>query len=133
MAQRICQTGLLIYNIENCPELTVIIAEAMVEGNATHAWIISQKLIPHPYLNTEEALKYGGRSLTILKEWKFHVFHDKIERNLYKNIKTFLLDWYKEPKSTNLFMLLITCGRTILFIFQEVTYQVGFISAIKYP
>lgn len=69
VAQRICQTGLLIYNIENCPELTVIIAEAMVEGNATHAWIISQKLIPHPYLNTEEALKYGGRSLTILKEW----------------------------------------------------------------
>ncbi|KAK2578922.1 hypothetical protein KPH14_011131 [Odynerus spinipes] len=138
VAQRICQTGLLICNIENCPELTIIMAEAMVEGNATHAWIISQKLIPHTYLNTEEALKYGGRSLTMLKEWKFHVFHDKIERSLYKNIKTFLLEWYTDPKSTNLFMLLITCGRTVLFIFQEVTYKVTLFdshghSTIKHP
>ncbi|KAI4492397.1 hypothetical protein M0804_002188 [Polistes exclamans] len=69
VAQRISQGNILIYNVDTCPELSVIMAEAMVEGNATHAWIISQKLIPHPYLNTEEALKYGGRSLTILKEW----------------------------------------------------------------
>lgn len=69
VAQRISQGNVLICDVENCPELTIIMAEAMVEGNATHAWITSQKLIPHPYLNTEEALKYGGRSLTILKEW----------------------------------------------------------------
>ncbi|KAL2717598.1 uncharacterized protein V1478_013298 [Vespula squamosa] len=138
VAQRICQRNVLIYDVENCPELTVIMAEAMVEGNATHAWIISQKLIPHPYLNTEEALKYGGRCLTMLKEWKFHVFHEKIERSLYNNIKSFLFDWYKESLSNNLFMLLITCGRTVLFIFQEITYKVTLFdshghSTIKHP
>lgn len=89
------------------------------------------------YLTITSKLLFQGKvsllNVLYLSLQKFHVFHDKIERNLYKNIKTFLLDWYKEPKSTNLFMLLITCGRTILFIFQEVTYQVGFISAIKYP
>ncbi|KAI4503424.1 hypothetical protein M0802_001646 [Mischocyttarus mexicanus] len=69
VAQRISQGNILINNVDTCPELSVLIAEAMVEGNATHAWIISQKLIPHPYLNIEEALKYGGRSLTMLKEW----------------------------------------------------------------
>ncbi|XP_051176369.1 uncharacterized protein LOC127291340 isoform X2 [Leptopilina boulardi] len=29
------------------------------------------------------------------------------------------MDWYKHPRSENLFMLLITCGRTIIFIFQN--------------
>lgn len=36
----------------------------------------------------------------------------------------FLHEWYKAPKSHTLFMLLITCGRTILFIFQEGTHKV---------
>ncbi|XP_015173146.1 PREDICTED: uncharacterized protein LOC107064683 [Polistes dominula] len=138
VAQRVSQGNILINNVDTCPELSVIMAEAMVEGNATHAWIISQKLIPHPYLNTEEALKYGGRSLTMLKEWKFHVFHEKIETSLYTNIKSFLIDWYKDPLSTNLFMLLITCGRTVLFIFQEITYKVILFdshghSTVKHP
>ncbi|XP_066603724.1 uncharacterized protein [Prorops nasuta] len=122
VAQRICQAGLLICSIENCPSFNILIAEAIVEGNSIHEWIVSQGLIPHPCLNTEEALKYGGRCLSILKEW-FRVFHEKIQ-GLSHNIKTFLQDWYKGPKSKNLFMLLITCSRTVLFIFQEVTYKV---------
>ncbi|XP_050446857.1 uncharacterized protein LOC126849237 isoform X2 [Cataglyphis hispanica] len=98
--------------------------EAMIEGNAIHAWLIKERLISHPYLSTEEALKYGGKSLNELKEWKFNVFHEEIGISLYKNINTFLYEWYKTPKSHTLFMLLITCGRTILFIFQEITYKV---------
>lgn len=39
---------------------------------------------------------------------------------------TFLCDWHKAPKSQDLFMLLITCGRTILFILQENIYKVSY-------
>lgn len=69
MAVRISRENLSIYDIENCPRLNIIVAEAMIEGNATHAWLIKKRLISHPYLNTEDALKYGGKSLNILKEW----------------------------------------------------------------
>lgn len=56
---------------------------------------------------------------------KFNIFHEEIETSLYKNINIFLYEWYKAPKSNALFMLLITCGRTILFIFQESTNKVS--------
>ncbi|XP_012225542.1 uncharacterized protein [Linepithema humile] len=98
--------------------------KAIIEGNKIHAWLIKNKLISDPYLNTEEALKYGNKSLNKLKEWKFNIFHEEIEASLYKNINIFLHEWYKAPKAHTLFMLLITCGRTILFIFQESTYKV---------
>ena len=41
----------------------------MIEGNDTHAWILKKGLISHPYLNTAEALEYGGDNLYKLKEW----------------------------------------------------------------
>ncbi|XP_024936795.1 uncharacterized protein LOC107263802 isoform X2 [Cephus cinctus] len=98
--------------------------EAIVEGNATHDWIVKKALVPHPYLNTEEALKFGRKSLYVLKEWKFRIFHDDIGSSLYPNIMSFLYKWNADPKSDNLFMLLITCGRTILLIFQQQTFKV---------
>lgn len=55
---------------------------------------------------------------------KFNIFHEKIETSLYKNINMFLHEWYKAPITRTLFMLLITCGRTILLIFQDSTYKV---------
>ncbi|XP_012284809.1 uncharacterized protein LOC105702094 [Orussus abietinus] len=124
VAQRVSQTGLLIWDVGSLHGLNIIIAEAICEGNATHAWILRRGLIPHPYLNTAEALKYGGRSLKTLKEWKFRVYYEDIAVGLYRNVKSFLHEWYENPKSENLFMLLITCGRTILFIFQEQTYKI---------
>lgn len=69
MAQRISETGLLVYNIDKCPEITAHIAEAMVEGNAIYSWIVEQGLVSDPYLSTAEALKFGGQSLNILTEW----------------------------------------------------------------
>ncbi|XP_076639874.1 uncharacterized protein LOC143351806 [Colletes latitarsis] len=126
VAQRVSETGLLIYNVDTCPEITAHVAEAMVEGNATHAWIVKKGLVSNPYLSTEEALKLGGQSLEILTEWTFQVFYEKIERGLYQHINNFLHKWYGSPKSKNLYMLLITCGRTVLFIFQESTYMVTF-------
>lgn len=69
MAIRISRENLLIYDIESCPKLNIIVAEAIIEGNATHAWLIKERLLSDPYLSTEEALKYGGNSLNILKEW----------------------------------------------------------------
>ena len=69
MAQRISETELLVYNIEECPKITVIIAESIVEGNNIHEWIVKKGLVSHPYLSTEEALKLGGRSLSLLREW----------------------------------------------------------------
>ncbi|XP_036139625.1 uncharacterized protein LOC105838729 isoform X2 [Monomorium pharaonis] len=124
VAVRILKEDISIYDIENCSRLNIIVAEAMIEGNMTHAWLIKKKLISHPYLNTEDALRHGGKSLNILKEWKFNIFHEEIETSLCKNINIFLHEWYKAPKSHTLFMLLITCGRTILFIFQESTGKV---------
>lgn len=69
MAQRISETELLVYNVEECPKITVIIAESIVEGNNIHEWIVKKGLVSHPYLSTEEALKLGGRSLSLLREW----------------------------------------------------------------
>lgn len=69
VAVRISREHLLIYDVEKCPKLNIIVAEAIIEGNETHAWLIKNGLISDPYLNTEEALKYGGKSLDILKEW----------------------------------------------------------------
>lgn len=69
MAVRISRGNVSIYDIENCSRLNIIVAEAMIEGNATHAWLIKKRLISHPYLNTEDALKHGGKSLRTLKEW----------------------------------------------------------------
>lgn len=73
MAVRISREHLLIHDIENCSKLNIIVAEAMIEGNAIHAWLIKERLISHPYLSTEEALKYGGKSLNELKEWVRHM------------------------------------------------------------
>lgn len=69
VAVRISREHLLIYDVEKCPRLNIIVAEAIIEGNQTHAWLIEKGLITDPYLNTEEALKYGGKSLGTLKEW----------------------------------------------------------------
>ncbi|XP_043284047.1 uncharacterized protein [Venturia canescens] len=124
VAQRICQTGLILWNVNNCSKLNIIIAEAILEGNRTHAWIVRNGLIPHPYLNTNEALQFGGKRLKTLTEWKFRVYRESIEKALCKNIESFLHEWYQKPKAETLFMLLITCGRTVLFIFQEQTYKV---------
>ncbi|XP_020281671.1 uncharacterized protein LOC109853712 isoform X2 [Pseudomyrmex gracilis] len=124
VAARILRENLFIYDIESCPKLSIVVAEAIIEGNATHAWLVKERLLSDPYLSTEEALKYGGNSLNILKEWKFNVFHEDIETSLYKNINIFLHNWYRGPKSHTLFMLLITCGRTVLFIFQGKIYKV---------
>lgn len=82
VAQRVSQSGLLIGEIDRCPEFNVVMAEAMAEGNATHAWIVKEKLVPHPYLNTEEALKFGGRSLTLLKEWVYIIYLSKTRLRL---------------------------------------------------
>ncbi|KAL0114739.1 hypothetical protein PUN28_011800 [Cardiocondyla obscurior] len=124
VAARISRENLLIYDIESCPRFNIIIAEAMIEGNATHAWLVKEKIISHPYLNTEDALNCGGESLKILKEWKFYIFREQIETTLYKNINIFFHEWHRASKSHNLYMLLITCGRTILFMFQENTRKV---------
>ncbi|XP_078038481.1 uncharacterized protein LOC144470815 [Augochlora pura] len=126
VAQRISEAGFYIRDIESNPEISNYIAKAMIEGNATHARIVKNGLVAHPYLSIEEALKHGGNKLIIMKEWTFQVFHERIERGLHKNISNFLHKWYASPKSNNLFMFLITCGRTVLFIFQENTNIVTF-------
>lgn len=115
LAQRISERKLKIWGVEKCSELNILIAEAIIEGNKIHARILDKRIISHPYLNTVEALKYGGKSLNKLKEWKFRVVHEKIEKGLSKNIKTFLDVWYKNSRSENLFMLLITCDFIIRF------------------
>ncbi|XP_076548369.1 uncharacterized protein LOC143306078 [Osmia lignaria lignaria] len=126
VAQFISKTELLIFDVEGCSKIIDIIAQAMIEGNAIHTWSIKEGLISHPYLSTEEALRLGGRDLSLLTEWTFQVFYERIEIGLYQNISSFLHNWYRIAKSKNLFMLLITCGRTVLFIFQEETYKVTF-------
>ncbi|CAK9802265.1 hypothetical protein ANTQUA_LOCUS3208 [Anthophora quadrimaculata] len=126
VAQRISQTELLLYDVQKCPKIIAIIAESMIEGNAIHAWIVKRGLVSNPYLSTEEALKLGGKSLSLLREWTYQVFYEKIEDGLYQHISNFLHQWYSAPLSKNLFMLLITCGRTVLFIFQETAYMVTF-------
>jgi hypothetical protein len=60
----------------------------------------------------------------ILSFQKFQIFRENLDTTLYKNIKTFLSEWYKNPISQDLFMLLITCGRSILLIFQGETEKV---------
>ncbi|XP_031784572.1 uncharacterized protein LOC103316514 isoform X1 [Nasonia vitripennis] len=124
VAQRISQLGLQVLDVDSTPEFNVVIAEAIIEGNDIHSYIVKNKLIPHPYLNTEEALTFGGKKLSMLKEWNFQVFRENLDTTLYRNIKSFLCEWYINPESPNLFMLLITCGRTILFIFQQKTKKV---------
>lgn len=44
-------------------------AEAILEGNCIHSHVVKKKLVKHPYLNTEEALKFGGKKLSTLEEW----------------------------------------------------------------
>ncbi|XP_034943670.1 uncharacterized protein [Chelonus insularis] len=119
VAQRICQSGLQIKNIEKYPQLGIFIAESIVEGNRRHASIIRKSLVSHPYLDTVEALKFGGKRLKSLVEWKFHIFREDIKKNISNNIQQYLEEWYQSPKADTLIMLLITCGRTILYIFQE--------------
>lgn len=63
VAHRIGQSTLRIEDLE------VPIAEAIIEGNAVHSWILKNKIVSHPYLNAEEALKFGGKKLNHLKEW----------------------------------------------------------------
>lgn len=48
-------------------------AEAIIEGNSIHSYIVKNKLIPDPYLNAEEALQFGGKKLSPLKEWVRHL------------------------------------------------------------
>lgn len=69
VAQRIANSKILIWNVETCPQLDIFIAESIIEGNDIHAWIVERGLVSHPYLNTDEALKFGGKRLKTLKEW----------------------------------------------------------------
>ncbi|XP_014219655.1 uncharacterized protein LOC106647667 [Copidosoma floridanum] len=121
VAYRISQLDLLIGDIDGCQQFNIVIAKSIIEGNRIHMCIVDKKLVQNPYLNVEEALQFGGSKLSAIKEWKFQVFHEDLECSLFKNIRSFLCEWYKSPKSSNLFVLLITCGRTILFIFQQKT------------
>ncbi|XP_011505121.1 PREDICTED: uncharacterized protein LOC105367952 [Ceratosolen solmsi marchali] len=124
VAQRISQLNLRFINVNSNLEFNIIMAEAIIEGNKIHSHIVKNNLVPHPYLNTEEALKFGGKNLNKLREWKFQIFREHLDTSLHNNIKIFLYEWYKNPVSDNLYMLLITCGRTILFIFQQQTEKV---------
>ncbi|XP_074110394.1 uncharacterized protein LOC141534748 isoform X1 [Cotesia typhae] len=118
VAQRICHERLRLWSVEKCPRLMISVAESIIEGNKTHAWIIKRALVTYRYLSVDEALKFGGKRLATLKEWKFKIFKEDIKM-MYRNIQDFLQLWYQKPKSENLVMLLITCGRTVLFLFQE--------------
>ena len=69
MAHRISQLDMQITNFDCNLEFNVVIAEAIIEGNCIHSYLVKKKMIPHPYLNTEEALKFGGKKLSSLKEW----------------------------------------------------------------
>jgi hypothetical protein len=71
VAQRIRRLDLQIVNIDSNLEFNIVIAEAIIEGNKIHSHIVKNNLVPHPYLNTEEALKFGGKNLSMLKEWVF--------------------------------------------------------------
>ncbi|XP_012262544.1 uncharacterized protein LOC105689813 isoform X2 [Athalia rosae] len=128
VAQGISQNEIILWDVDDYWDLSVVIAQAIAEGNRTHAWIMRQGLVAYAYLNTEEALKYGGSSLKLLREWTFHVYHEDIRERLFQNIQFHLRIWYEQPKSENLFMLLIASGRTILFTFQEKTFKVEFVS-----
>lgn len=81
VAQRISQRKILIHDVMRCPIIIDIIAEAMVEGNETHASIVKNGLVSHPYLSTEEALKFGGKSLNLLREWVDITFMPYIDNN----------------------------------------------------
>ncbi|XP_015124142.1 uncharacterized protein LOC107046133 [Diachasma alloeum] len=119
VAQRICESKLQLENVETSPQLTAMIGASIVEGNDTHAWILRRGLVPHPYLNTDEALTFGGKRLKSIVEWQFQVFRENIETSLCTNIQRFLHDWYQKPRGETLIMLLITCGRTVLLLFQS--------------
>lgn len=84
MAQRICQSNLEIASVEKTPKLGILIAESIVEGNATHAIILQRGLVPHPYLSVDEALRFGGKRLRTLKEWvtKNSIGKLKIEKKI---------------------------------------------------
>ncbi|XP_057331931.1 uncharacterized protein LOC130671848 [Microplitis mediator] len=123
VAQRICHSRLQLWSIEKSPRLMIFVAESIIEGNKTHARIIEQALVAHRYLSADEALKFGGNRLATLREWKFRIFKEDIDM-LHSNIREFLEDWYRKPKADNLIMLLITGGRTVLFLFQEITDKI---------
>lgn len=61
------------------------------------------------------------------------MFKEDIDINLCNNIQVFLKEWYKKPKAESLIMLLITCGRTILFLFQGNTKRVTFFDPHAHP
>ena len=67
VAQRIGQLDIL--DIDDNSDFNIIIAEAIIEGNSIHSYVVKNKLVAHPYLNTEEALRLGGERLNTLKEW----------------------------------------------------------------
>lgn len=81
LAQRISETKLKISRVDKCSELNILMAEAIIAGNKMHAWILNKGIISHPYLNTVEALMYGGNNLNNLKEWVLFFYLRIIEKN----------------------------------------------------
>lgn len=69
VAQMLSNANLQIRDVENCKQLEITIAKAMIKGNASHAKIMKEGLVSHLNLNIEEALVYGGNDVDLLREW----------------------------------------------------------------
>ncbi|XP_023317982.1 uncharacterized protein LOC106651565 [Trichogramma pretiosum] len=114
--------------------LTQVIAESIISGNRAYDRIMCRRLVKHHHLSVTDALKYCCPELCHMREWKWNVYHDNFEEQLVVNMNWFLEQWDRlDWQPDYLFMVLISNGRTVLFIFPKATKSAIFFDSHGHP
>ncbi|XP_044751747.1 uncharacterized protein LOC123311741 [Coccinella septempunctata] len=106
-------------NKEVSPKLINIFAKSMLDGNHIHNTLKKKGMLKNINLTVPEALSFADKMACGLKEWKCMLYLEPLYTSLFQNLKTNWLDWIDGHSHDDLYVILITDSRSVLFYFHD--------------
>ncbi|KAK9878457.1 hypothetical protein WA026_022097 [Henosepilachna vigintioctopunctata] len=108
-------------NKDISPKLINIFARSMLDGNYIHETLKRKGKLKNINLTVPEAISYSNKIVRDLIEWKCMLYLEPLYASLFKNLKTHWLEWIEGHLHDDLYVILITDSRSVLFYFNDET------------
>ncbi|KAL3282886.1 hypothetical protein HHI36_006044 [Cryptolaemus montrouzieri] len=109
----------LSLNKDISPKLINIFARSMLEGNYIHDALKKKGRLKNINLTVPEAISYADKIAHGLVEWKCMLYLEPLYASLFQNLKSNWLDWIEDHSHDDLYVILITDSRSVLFYFHD--------------
>ncbi|KAK5646686.1 hypothetical protein RI129_005150 [Pyrocoelia pectoralis] len=118
-------------------ELVLALANGMLLGNSIHDGLKANRVISNFNLTIPQSLMYGKEYVRGLKEWCSELHAKPLQSSLYANMNRRWKKWHrvcvlKKRSVMDLYVVLISDSRSVLFIFQHDTDTVSVIDSHRH-